>query len=338
MRIQLNVFLLSVVSLTAGGAALAQSPPPNDGFSWATIGAPGNRATLPEEVPYQPDLSIGAVPYSYRMTQTEITVGQWFQFVQAYTPYWGGRRNDSTFIGHWIQPTSLNPNVPLSYTIVPGAENRPTTMSWRMAARYCNWLQNGRSGQQSAFENGVYDTSTFTINPDGTFNDQPVHTPGTQYWIPTLDEWTKAGYYDPNRYGTGQGGYWIYPNGTNQPLISGYPEDGGQTNAGDTFPPDDQRYLDVGSYPNVRSPWGLLDVSGGVSEWLENSAAQESRFYRGTAQFTFAPEFYDRLDTAVVGGSPWFGGIGLRLASPIPGPATPCVVFGFLLFFSRRSR
>jgi hypothetical protein len=58
--------------------ACAQTAPPDYDFSWATIGAPGNRAVTQEEgprlfPPYQPaPLSVGAVNYEYRLTTTEV--------------------------------------------------------------------------------------------------------------------------------------------------------------------------------------------------------------------------------------------------------------------------
>lgn len=326
-------WLPAVVGLFAAGAALA-GPMPDDGFDWATIGAPGNRATLPHEVPYQPELSVGAVPYEYRITRTEVTVGQWFEFVQAYAPYWEGSPTHPNFVGNWIEPVGADP---LVYEIVPGAENRPTTMSWRMAARYCNWLHNGKIGERWAFESGAYDTSTFTENPDGSFNDQPAHTPGARYWIPTLDEWVKAAYYDPDRHGSGRGGYWLFPNASDVALVSGYPDAGGETNAGE-FPYDDIRFLDVGSYPHVRSPWGLLDVSGGVSEWLEDSSGW-ARFEGGTRQFQPFHELFDRVDSMMYWGSvPWSGGKGIRLATSVPAPSGGTLFMCVVLFCARRRR
>ncbi len=121
------------------------------------------------------------------------------------------------------------------YAMVPGTEEYPTNLSWRFAARFCNWLHNDQSLTQGAFESGAYDTSTFTTNPDGTINDQAVRSPGARFWIPSENEWIKATYYDPNRYGPGQDGYWLQPAGHTEPLISGDPDQGGETSAGTTL-------------------------------------------------------------------------------------------------------
>lgn len=212
--------------------ARAQPPdppaPPDYGFTWSTITHPGNRPANQTEAPIlfppfsTPALHVGAVNHEYRIATTEVSVADWFEFVQAYQPHYRGSPADNTFTSFWIDYNSSSG----TYFIQDGAANRPAGMAWRLAARYVNWLHNDKRLDQAAFETGVYDTSTFFTNPDGTFTDQRQHSPGARFWIPTLDEWTKAVYYDPDRYGEGQEGYWLYPNGTNTELISGDPENG----------------------------------------------------------------------------------------------------------------
>ena len=42
-------------------------------------------------------------------------------------------------------------------------------------------------------------------------------------WIPTQDEWMKAAHYDPNRYGAGQGGWWLYSHRSDVAPVPGVP-------------------------------------------------------------------------------------------------------------------
>jgi hypothetical protein len=70
------------------GAALAGPMEPV--FDWATIGAPGNRATIDAETPFYPGMNGGSVPYRYRMTRTEVTAAQWLGFVNDFWPYYEG--------------------------------------------------------------------------------------------------------------------------------------------------------------------------------------------------------------------------------------------------------
>ncbi len=356
---------LAAVVLSAGawGQQVPPTPPsvlpPSDyGHQFVTIGAPGNRAALASEriwnlsgTPYAyPNL--GAVSYEYRMARTEVTVQQYASFVNAYAPFFEaanpGATSNGAFTGSHIWRTTLDPSAPPVYVFNPLTANYATDMSWRMAARYCNWLHNGRPTggaiTQDAFERGAYDTSTFTRNADNSLNDQFTRSPDALFWIPSLNEWTKAAHYDPNRYGPGPGqeGYWINQGGQDAPLVTGAPGVG-QTSA--SFGPNGERYLvDVGAYANVRSPWGLLDTSGGVSELTE-----EATFVTPAGQFHFrmvrgsrvgADVDYDVIDYPFLEqyGAGFAVGSGLRLASSVPTPGIASAWFLFTSMASRRNR
>lgn len=149
------------------------------------------------------------------------------------------------------------------YEMPQEAARWPIQVGFEYAARYCNWLHNGKVNEAWAFENGAYDTSTFRRDENGVYQGQEAHNPGAKFWIPTVDEWVKATYYDPNRYGDGQGGYWMYPNMSDERPISGVTTNAGEF--GDITMPGD-----VGQFPNALSPWGLLDTSGGRNEMTES--------------------------------------------------------------------
>jgi hypothetical protein len=314
--------------------------PPDYDFSWATIGAPGNRAVTQEEgpglfPPYQPaPLSVGAVNYEFRMTTTEVRVSQWLDFLNAYWPY-ASNAADPRLRGRWIGITDPTPGHNPGYFIQPDAANFPADVTWQNAARYTNWLNNGKGTTAAAFANGAYDTSTFTQNPDGSWNDQPEHNPGARFWIPTLSEWTKGMYYDPNKNGPGQEGYYRYETSSDEPPIPGWPWEGGQTSAGlELF---SGPYLDVASYPWVTSPWGLLDGSGSQREWTEwMSSDQRRRGIKGTQQFQDLPEAFDAVDY-FGGGDPSLFSFGLRVASTVPAPPVSLLIFvGSIVLFQRR--
>lgn len=323
-------------ALLAADPASAQNDPPDYGFEWATIDHPGNRDTIESEVPYDPGLRVGGVDHKYRIAKTEVTVGQWLEFINAYWPYWEGQKGDQLLTGFWITATNHGPGDP-KYKMAPGAENRPTNMGWHVAARYVNWLCNGKGTEQSDFDTGAYDASTFTENGDDSWNDQPEHTPGSPFWIPTVDEWTKAVYYDPNRYGPGQEGYWEYCDGGNEKLIEDWPWNGGETSARIPYDPNGP-WLDVGAYPSVQTPWGLLDASGGVQEWLEDLGGGNTvHFAKGRKQFDGSPYLLDRVDW-FRGYPPNSSGAGLRLASLVPTPASGALSVAFCGVLLRRRR
>lgn len=345
--------------------ALAGNPgaPPNYGHDFVTVGAPGNRAALESERVYGAASAgfpnLGAVNHSFRIARTEMTATQWLPFVNAFTRHWdamGRSRFDSYFSSEIIRPGNLNPNSPPAWQIEPGAENRAITAGWRMMAYYCNWLHNGRPEGDwnnpvawEAFASGAYDASTFTQNPDLSFNDQITRSAGAKYWIPSLDEWTKAAHYDPNRYGPGEEGYWTMMAGRNTPLVSGLAGQGGETSAGTNFPAGfDPRTITVGSYPEIMSPWGLLDTSGGQHEWTEAASydipgavpgvlrgriARGSRAFDGGAYVEF-----DFLDYVFAGGSPALSRHGFRIASAIPSPGSALTLGACVLLASSRRR
>lgn len=317
-----------------GGVAPAVAQVPNSyDFDFVTIGAPGNRNTIPSEVPYVPKLEVGAVPYEYRLSRTEVAVAQWFEFVEAYVRWNPDEYDNTTLLGPFIGYRFDG-----SHYMTPGSVQVATASSWRFCARFCNWLHNNKADSPEAFEGGAYDTATFTENSDGTLNDQRDHAPGARYWIPTHDEWIKGAYYDPKRYGAGQEGYWMSPNTSDEILISGLPESGGETNAGWGIPSIHDP-LTVGMYPGVQSPWGLLDVSGGQSEWTESingSSLSRDRTFLGSRALSSTYFLEDRPD--------FFSGLaptvflqGLRLASTVPSPGT-AVLLGLMSFFLTNRR
>ncbi len=193
-----------------------------------------------------------------------------------------------------------------------------------MAARFCNWLQNGKRTDQANFESGVYDTSTFGKDSHNYFTDQSDPSPGAKYWLPSWDEWVKAAYYDPNKNGEGNPGYWKFPTSLESAPIQGLPQDGGQTNADAAHWDVPSGFLDVGSYASVRSPWGLTDASGSLSEWTGSWESVEVHFtreYMGSILFSSDWIDKDRID-GYGDTFPVVSGFAFRLAAVIPLPGT----------------
>ena len=89
-----------------------------------------------------------------------------------------------------------------TYSVTSYKANMPVTgITWYSAARFCNWLVNGRGG--GSMENGAYTlygatSGIVTVNS------------GAQVYIPNENEWYKAAYFN----GT-TATYSFYPNGQN---------------------------------------------------------------------------------------------------------------------------
>ena len=325
----------TVVSLLVGIGALVGSaqagPVPDYDFDWAVIGDINNPAMDGADIDYSMR-GRGSVGYRYRISKNEVTTAQWLEFVNSYStqsdkmrwfgaPSFWGARLDSSYSGpgnRWVLRTD-----------VENASRLPVfSISWRDAARYVNWLHNGKGTSLSAIANGAYDTSTFTEQDDGdfiTFNDQRTRSAGARFWIPSLDEWVKAAHYEPrNLDGTG-GRWWRYVDGGEDILVPGLPEDGGQTTVGMEAFSNGEWIFDkpLGMYEDVVSPWGLLDVSGGASEWTEEiegiGGRAEHRVYDGGPAGGW-PGQIDRLDEWNFA-SPFHAPLtGLRIASTVPSP------------------
>ena len=279
---------------------------------------------------------LGSVDHLYRMTSSEVTVEDWYEFVVAYRPFYLEKNDvpfvvDPGFTGNCInafQGVSVRSRC---------APDEPTDMSWEYAAIYCNWLHNDKVNELWAFEDGAYDVSTFYADQSGFNHHQLTHHPGAKFWIPSLDEWVKAAYFDPDRYGAGIPGYWSYPDGSNtRPVGNLPPESGGERNAGINDSLFDPEYpYPVGTFPGVQSPWGLLDCAGGVGEHTEGIASGDyqavgaaARASKGTSYFEFlgydkwGPEEYpfnaDRIEFIFPASIRSASGIGLRIASRAP--------------------
>ncbi len=347
---------ISRLSLILAGSFVAAAPagaqvPNNYDFDFVTIGATGN-------TPYPGDIDgnnagRGQVNYEYRIARTEVTTAQWMEFVNTFSVQGNDIAGPGRIFAWGAVLDTSYPGPGTRYKLNPAAPNaamRPVIgISWRDCAQFVNWLNNDKSSSPEALTHGAYDTSTFTFNEhNNTFNDQRYHDPDAKYWIPTLDEWLKAAHYDPDKYGQGQEGWWEYSTSSDAPPIPG-PPGVGQTSAGDPQGPGEPSPLgySLGAYPDSVSPWGLLDVSGGASEWLEEPGDPVFLTSRGIDGARAGSTFATMLtqDSAGQGGGllPWGGGsiAGLRIASAVPGPGTlapmALAIFGGIVGNRRRT-
>jgi hypothetical protein len=209
-------------------------------------------------------------------------------------------------------------------------------ISWRDAARYCNWLHNGKSSSLASLTTGAYDTTTFGGNRTIGYTDAATRLPGAKYWIPSLDEWMKAAWYDPDRFGNGAGGWWDFTNRSNQNGAPGLPGVG-STSAGLQLPNRGEWTIALGAYSAFTSPWGLLDTSGGAAEWIEEWAGKVDRATLGAAAgdilqresvSTSEGLVFDPEEATTI--------IGLRIAAAIPNGSTLGVLMMFVFTVRRR--
>ena len=309
------------------GLASAQPVPPNYGFDFVTIGDVGNPDADPATYPI-PDFgpASGGVDYEYRIAKSKTSAGQWVEFVNAYYPYHNipddplGIQLLGFNVG--VANPGAGPGEDPGAFIRRGAADWATTGSWAAAARYANWLHNDKVIEPWAFETGAYDF---------TQSDFPARSEDARYWIPTLDEWNKAVYWDPNHSGEGVGGYWMYPNSSDDPLVPGPP------GMGETPALDFPQGTALGQYPDVQTPWGLEDVSGHEYEHAEFRESFDSLYSMASS----TNGYYQQLD--LLGqfqsnpSSPQYVS-AFRIASTIPPPASQAAFLTCFICYARPRR
>ena len=325
MNLERSLLICGLAAVVVVCPAHAMEGTPGYDFDWVTISDPKNSAY--EGGPFGQLAGRGSVDYLYRIGRFEVTSGQWLELLNTFgivgDPHGfrftssDGIQQDFSYGGPGIQFKLIDE--------LPNAAMIPVVgISWRKFARYVNWLHNDKAPTLEALDSGAYDTSTWGQDPDtNLFTDAATHEPGAKFWIPTIDEWLKAAHYDPNRYGAGQGGWWQYSNGSNAPLIAG-PPGIGQTSAGYVAGPGElsEFFIPLGSYPEVQSPWGLLDVSGGAAEWTEDWLFPEFPRYRTINGAPAGEWLFSGIDLDLIyrhtDGLPHLNGLGvggLRIAS-----------------------
>ncbi|MCC6969690.1 MAG: SUMF1/EgtB/PvdO family nonheme iron enzyme [Phycisphaerales bacterium] len=339
--------LLGVAFLVGSVVASRAMAQPDYGIEFVTVGAPGNEAfNIPSnDYPNSSVLGRGRVDYTFRIAKYETTTAQYLEFANTF--YGVDRNSLPPFLsglgpiewGAGPDPSYHGPGRQWTLDTLPGSAMRPVFgISWRDAALYCNWLNNGKSSDPASLLHGAYDVSTWGDNADGSFSDGLTHLPEAKYFLPTYDESMKAGHYDPNRDGQGQGGWWLNKNAFDDYSIPGPPGIGETSyrwsdgNSGEYLAP-------LGGYPDSLSPWGLLDTSGGAPEWTESYStisSPEARWMFGSRAGTgfggdaiYAFHALGPRDTGLY---------GFRIASAVPATGAQTIVPLACLVASRRRR
>ena len=216
--------------------------------------------------------------------------------------------------------TKFNASPSLQITMDNRGVNQPATgVSWNEAARFTNWL-NTSTGGSAAYNfttSGVNDNITpwTSANPLDYDASNPYRSLRATYVLPSMDEWYKAAYYDPNK--SGGAGYWDYPNGSD--IAPGAVTSGIDPNTAVYNQTSALRPANV-TQAGGQSPYGIMGLGGNVWEWEEtpydpnNISASSVRGFRGglwigdSSLLSSSIRFND--DPALKDGS-----IGFRVAS-----------------------
>jgi sulfatase modifying factor 1 len=273
-------------------------------IEFVTIGNPGNSA----DTTGRPDPA-GSVPYSYRIGKYEVSE----QMIDK----------ANALGGLGITKDARGPDKPA------------TGVSWFEAAKFVNWL-NLSTGNAPAYKFDGAGTFQLWLPSDAGYNaNNQFRNVLTKYFLPSVNEWYKAAYYDP-----AAGVYYDYPTGSDLPPVSVVSGAMSNTAVYQQLGPADI------SQAGGLSPYGSMAQGGNIWEWNEtdfNVGATRvpdvsGRGVRGGAWSHFS---YEMLSLAIWGApipSTEALSFGYRVASVIPEPRTAALVRSSLLISLLRRR
>ena len=312
---------LRKLKVQLAGCGIVVAPPAAPPFlEMVTIGNAGNRADAGNTS--DPNV-YGAVAYAFQIGKYEVTLEQYTAFLNAvaatdtYALYESEMTNDLHIAGILRSGSSGS----FTYSVIGSGERPVTYVDWFDAARFCNWLHNGRpTGAQGA---STTETGAYALN-GATSGVGFTREVTANYWIPSEDEWYKAAFHDP----TGPGDeYYAYPTMSDTPpdnQIGALPLMN-QANVYTTVysvtqlssRSSTQNYLtDRGAFEGSPSFYGTFDQGGNVWEWTDGLVGGTMRALRGSSwdnntsqmQSSFRSTYgLERADT-----------VGFRVASPAP--------------------
>ena len=223
----------------------------------------------------------GRVDYGYRISRYEITNAQYAGFLNRKSQYthaedlglydermWSDPRGGIVRDGSGVGLT------PYRYRVKPTMADKPVNfISFFDALRFTNWLNNGQGNGST--EDGAYTLIGGTEVPSNV--NELQRNPDAIFFLPTANEWFKAGYYEPDVSGND---YWRYATRSDDE-----PEPAEANSSGVIINPgtnvvnyqrgadwnlQDGNVVSVGGAGLLsESYYGAADMNGNVWEWTE---------------------------------------------------------------------
>lgn len=245
-------------------------------------------------------LNHGRVDQGYRIGKYEVTNGQYADFLNRKAQFassdnlglydermWSDPRGGIVRDGDGVGLT------PYRYRVKPFMADKPVNfVSFYDALRFTNWLHNGQSNGKT--EQGAYELLGGTEIP--TNIDDIERQDGAAFFLPTADEWFKAGYYEP---GVSGNSYWRYATRSDvEPETANASAEGDVANPGTNvvnyqrgadWSSQDGHVTSVGTTGLLsESYYGAADMNGNVWEWTEEVVSSIASFRN-----TYGGSFFD---------------------------------------------
>lgn len=338
MLVQCFISVAALAAVTGLGASAACA---SVNVDFRTVGNAGN-AGDPNA------FGRGAVAYEYRIGAFEVTNAQYAEFLNVvaasdprglYNPNMGSDPRGG------IARSGTDGS--FTYAVRSNMGNKPVNyVSFFDSARMANWLTNGQGSGST--ESGAYTLNGNTLTAITRNPSNP-----NQVFLPTQDEFIKAGFHQPASQGGDTDNFWRFATRSNtSPSVATATATGDianpsattvNYNSGAIWNGQSGNLTTVGSAGNS-SFYGAFDMNGNVREWIQDTAFSQG--FRGqmggdfTSGFNANPNLVFGLDPGFVTFSvPTIEGadLGIRFASPIPTPGTAALLgLGGLLAARRR--
>ena len=286
-------------------------------IDWVSVGGAGNTAD-PSGTGY------GAVAQVYRISKTEVTNGQYTEFLNAKAAADPEALYNTSMGSGFGGITRSGSSGSFAYSAIAGRTDMPVNyVSFYDSLRFSNWLNNGQGS-------GDTETGAYTITALGITNNSITRNTGANIFLTSEDEWYKAAYYDAVATS-----YFDYPASSDVGTACTGPGATANTANCNSVVGD---LTDVGSYTGSASPNGTFDQGGNVWEWNE-AIVFASRGLRGGGfdDFFLGPVDLAASYRSLNNPTDESFSVGFRVAS-IPEPGTGLLLMTGLLGLAIRQR
>ncbi len=248
------VGVLAFVAATLSASAFGVT------INYQTIGNAGNAKN--------PVTSRGSVATEFRIQKNEVTNSQYAEFLNSQ-----GKSNINGIYNSLMGTDSANGGISQSgstgnftYSVKSNMASRPVNyVHWFSAARFTNWLHNGQ------LTSATTETGAYTL-ANAVSGSTKVRNANANTYLPNQNEWEKAAYYA----GTGSV-YTLYPTNSNTLPTASLSNGTNMANYNNVTP----TLLNAGSYASTASFYGIQDMSGNASEWIEMTVASSTALVMG---------------------------------------------------------